>query len=105
MRRTPQYRERERQWRNGSGWRSYRNSYLKYRFGITLEQYEQLLIEQEGLCAICRREPSRNFAVDHCPKTGKIRGLLCYSCNISIGHLGHNVATLLAAVRYLQASR
>jgi len=56
--------------------------------GITLEDYNRQLAEQDNRCAICRREwmPGQHrFHVDHNHETGERRGLLCYSCNIKLG--------------------
>jgi len=50
--------------------------------GITDEEYERLLAEQEGGCAICGNPPkTRRLSVDHNHRTGKVRGLLCFRCN------------------------
>ncbi len=55
---------------------------LKDRYGISLDQYNQLLEAQAGRCAICRNQPkTRALHVDHDHKSGKIRGLLCMNCN------------------------
>jgi len=67
-----------------------------------------MLHSQNGLCAICGKPPSRRnvkemlLHVDHNHKTGKIRGLLCNSCNRGIGLLGDNPDTLFAAEGYLR---
>lgn len=58
---------------------------LRKLYGITLEQYQELLAKQDGRCAICKRD--RPLSVDHCHTTGRIRGLLCSSCNIVVGHI------------------
>lgn len=60
--------------------------YIREKYGLSKEQYNAILLEQEGRCFICQRspfeiKPRRNLAVDHDHKTGRIRGLLCYSCN------------------------
>jgi len=57
-------------------------------FGITIEEYFDMLKKQDGRCAICKIEKcatNRNFAIDHDHKTGAIRGLLCCGCNIQLG--------------------
>lgn len=57
---------------------------LKLRYGITLDQYNQLLEEQNHSCAVCQKHKSQfkyNLHVDHNHETGEIRGLLCYHCN------------------------
>lgn len=56
------------------------------KFGMTLETYALLLTAQGGGCALCydTPKPNRRLAVDHCHKTGRIRGLLCWSCNYHV---------------------
>lgn len=81
---------------------------LSYRksFGITLADYNQLLDNQGGVCAVCRKPQrsarNKHLAVDHCHITGKIRGLLCDACNRAIGLLGDDPQTLHSAIQYLQ---
>ena len=59
---------------------------IKSRFGITVEQYYEMLKEQDGKCAICGiNYGKRKFCIDHCHKTNKVRGLLCNGCNVGIG--------------------
>lgn len=58
---------------------------LKTRYGITLEQYQELFDKQEGRCALCSKHQSElknRLAVDHCHKTQEIRSLLCQHCNL-----------------------
>ena len=81
---------------------------LKYSFGLSLQQYNAILISQGGVCAICCKAETRKqrgkivaLAVDHCHGTGKIRGLLCAQCNIAIGLLNDNVDMLHKAIKYL----
>lgn len=52
-------------------------------YGITLERYNEMLSEQNNVCAICKKPPKgkRPLVVDHCHKTDKVRQLLCYGCN------------------------
>ena len=72
------------------------------KFRITLEQYEELLAEQEGGCAICGRPPRRvSLHVDHDHGTGRVRGLLCFSCNAALGYFGDDGDRLVAAANYL----
>ena len=57
---------------------------MMYKFGITVEQYDQLLEKQNHCCAMCEKHVStmdKRLAVDHNHKTGEIRGLLCGYCN------------------------
>ena len=62
---------------------------LMSKYGITLEIFEQMLMNQNYRCLICDRHQSefkRALCVDHCHETGQVRGLLCISCNHDIGH-------------------
>jgi hypothetical protein len=63
-----------------------RNSRLKREYGITQADFDRLAESQAHKCAICGRE--KKLAVDHCHETGRIRGLLCTSCNALLGWLG-----------------
>lgn len=59
---------------------------LEWRYGITRKEYNRLLEEQNGRCALCTRPPSRTrLHVDHNHKTGRVRSLLCTRCNYLIG--------------------
>lgn len=64
------------------------NEHLKATYGITRDTYVQMLEKQGGKCMICGSDTSRwkrRFHVDHCHKTGRIRGLLCNRCNPMLG--------------------
>ena len=79
-----------------------RKQQLKSKYGISVEQYNDLLAMQEGVCALCRKEHKRRpLNVDHCHATGRIRGLLCDKCNLAIGLLDDNAELVLRVVRYL----
>lgn len=81
-----------------------RNYNLKHKFGITLEQYNNLFNGQNGCCAICKEHQTnlkKSLSVDHCHVTNQIRGLLCQPCNIAIGHFKDNINNCLAAANYL----
>ena len=61
------------------------DSHLRRTYGITLLDYKSMLIKQHGACAICEEKPTkRRLFVDHCHRTGKVRGLLCMRCNSAI---------------------
>lgn len=86
---------------------SYRKQDLKRHFDMTPEQYDALLAEQDGKCAICRCDQcatGRRFAVDHNHETGAVRGLLCTNCNQGIGHFQEDPEVLHAAIAYVQRS-
>lgn len=59
---------------------------LKFRYGISQEQYDQMQKQQDYKCWICDRKGVRKLAVDHDHKTGKVRGLLCQGCNVMLGY-------------------
>jgi hypothetical protein len=78
-----------------------KNGMLRWRFGITLKEYDAMLAEQSGGCAICGGVDTRALAVDHDHQTGQVRALLCGPCNTGIGHLGDDPKRILAAAAYL----
>lgn len=82
---------------------AHRGYTIKYRHGITIQQYKEMEAAQGGKCAICRLpDKNNNLSVDHCHKTGRIRGLLCGNCNRMIG-LGEDEPTRLeSAAQYLR---
>jgi len=78
---------------------------LKYRYGITADQYEQLLDRQGGRCAICDKTPTnKRLSVDHDHETGEVRGLLCSNCNHLLGLAQDSIDTLNKAIGYLVSS-
>jgi len=83
--------KRAKQWRNENieHHKEYqRNNKLKKNYGITLDDYDEMLFEQGGKCVICGISENylkRNLDVDHDHKTGKVRGLLCIKCNTTLG--------------------
>jgi hypothetical protein len=86
-------------------------AFMKKRYGITWEDYQSLLEKQEHKCAICsasdaqsERTSGRLF-IDHCHKTGKVRGLLCSKCNHALGQFNDDEELLLNAISYLRSSR
>lgn len=94
--------------------RAQKNQSLKWRYGITLDDYERILFKQGGVCAVCK-EPNkqiddrsgnpRMLHVDHDHVTGKVRGLLCALCNTAIGHAGDSPDRLRSLAFYLEAQR
>jgi len=75
---------------------------LKRRYGISLEEYERLLALQNGACAICRRKTDEMLCVDHCHKTGKVRGLLCRKCNAGLGCYDDDPSRIRRGADYLE---
>lgn len=106
----PEYRTRKLQrnkaWREANPEAHKRNiliQHLKKRFGITIEQYEEMLQRQQNTCAICK-QPSKNarrLDIDHCHKTGQVRGLLCNDCNTGLGRFRESLTSLQNAIDYL----
>jgi Recombination endonuclease VII len=83
-------------------WNAYRRSaQIKRCYGISPEQYEALLTRQGGACAICRKRSDETLVVDHCHRTGEVRGLLCRSCNLALGHFKDDRILMAAAIAYL----
>src|SRR5690242_6153534 len=79
-----------------------RSSRLTYTYGISSADYNKLLEEQKGLCAICRKPPEKvRLSVDHCHANGRVRGLLCFSCNTILGHAHDSVNILKSALGYM----
>lgn len=67
-----------------------------------------MLVRQGGVCAICGGPPDgrwKRFHVDHCHKTGRVRGLLCRKCNNGLGNFGDSVETMRKAIAYLRRKR
>jgi len=77
-----------------------RNRQLLYLYGITIKEYNNLMIIQNSKCAICNKHGS-NLVVDHCHATGRVRGLLCKQCNFVLGLVNDNKSVLMRAAEYL----
>jgi hypothetical protein len=80
------------------------------KYGLSVEQYTEMVKKQEGLCWICGSNTSHRTGtryklfVDHDHKTGKVRGLLCHHCNAGLGHFEDKKELLEKAIRYLNES-
>lgn len=86
------------------GEKARRNLSLRYLYGITLKDYDELLESQGGVCAICGTDTPcgvGRFHVDHNHATGKVRGVLCHRCNLALGFSGENISILQSAIEYL----
>ena len=81
---------------------AWKSSYLMRKYGITLDQYNEMFDAQKGLCRICDQSSEKALSVDHCHKTKVVRGLLCDNCNHGIGKFKDSVNLLLAAAEYLK---
>lgn len=91
--------------RENGGLEILRRNHLRRLYGMTLEEFEAMLAAQGGRCAICSATEaggkSGRWHVDHDHLTGSVRGILCHSCNVSIGHFKDDPMLLLAAAEYL----
>ena len=87
--------------------KGYQRKYdLKRTYGITLEEYNDMLKSQNNSCKICKSENAggihNKFYVDHCHKTGKVRGLLCTGCNLALGVFRDSIEIMLRAIEYIK---
>lgn len=80
-----------------------RKSLLKLRYGLTQENFDDLLKSQNNVCAICNSEDYLH--IDHCHVTNKVRGLLCPKCNTGLGLFKDNETLLKKAAEYLCTNR
>jgi hypothetical protein len=82
-----------------------RKSYLKRKYGLTIEEYDAMLAAQGGGCFICGRPPRDDISlhVDHDHSTGAVRGILCFCCNNALADFQEDPALLGKAVTYLAA--
>jgi hypothetical protein len=76
-------------------------------YGITKQQRDAMEAEQKGLCASCGNPPTgkghtAKLFVDHCHTTGKVRGLLCHSCNVALGLLRDDPVRIRALLAFVE---
>ena len=106
------YKEDRKQWRkdNPDKIKKYKFKEKCAKYGITPENYYDLLEEQEHTCSICgypetridhRTKQVTMLAIDHDHTTGSVRGLLCSNCNLALGLFQDNTDTILAAYKYI----
>ncbi len=82
-----------------------RETKLLYYYGITLKQYNNMLVSQDKCCKICNMkavDSKKPLDVDHSHETGNIRGLLCTKCNKALGLFGDSFEILYRAYEYLK---
>lgn len=85
---------------------AHKDAMLRRNYGITLEQYNAMLASQDHGCKICKSKTSNSKAakslfVDHCHRTGVVRGILCNKCNAGIAYFNESKELLAEAIRYL----
>lgn len=82
-----------------------REIHIKRRYGLSMQQYNEMFEEQNGLCAICSYkfgQKQGDCYVDHCHTTKIVRGLLCQNCNSAIGYARDNPDILIKASKYVE---
>lgn len=74
------------------------------KYGMTLETYSAMVEQRENKCDICGQlaDTPYSLKVDHCHKSGEVRGLLCHYCNLTLGHARDSIETLESCVAYLK---
>jgi hypothetical protein len=89
-----------------------RGRHLMREYGITLQEYNAMEVQQGSVCAICKQPETQErngvkyrLAVDHCHKTGKIRGLLCFKCNSAMGQFEKRDVPIKNIEEYLEKYR
>lgn len=94
-------------WHGGHG--AYCKECAKHRkrlihYGLSTEDYARMVLEQNGLCAVCGLPPApgKELHVDHDHKTGRVRKLLCFHCNTALGHLNEDLYRVLSLARYIE---
>ena len=89
------YREYQRKWHEKK-----KDATLMRMYGITKDDYDRMVIEQDGRCAICNRTEG-TLVIDHCHEKGHVRALLCNKCNLGLGLFGDSPDLLVSAAMYL----
>ena len=92
-------RERFERWRKKQP-RGQRTWWIKYRYGITIEQWDEMVIAQTGRCAIC--DLPCDLVVDHCHESSRVRELLCGTCNAGLGQFKDDPVRMRAAADYIE---
>lgn len=81
--------------------RSYFNVRLR-GYGISSIEFDNLMKKQNNQCVICFNILDNSAHIDHCHKSGKVRGLLCHNCNVGLGFFKDSIESLTAAITYLK---
>ncbi|MFP3990208.1 endonuclease VII domain-containing protein [Streptomyces sp. E11-3] len=101
----------ERNKSSSDGWASYcrecraernRASYFQRKYGLSPAELDEMIAEQQGVCCICLAAPAVH--VDHCHETGRVRGVLCFSCNAALGHLRDRPDAIRRAAAYVEGN-
>lgn len=99
--------QRRRREEDPEGWREYRAQKERNRvvglYGVSLSDIQKLGEAQNWLCAICFRDIRSKYYIDHDHKSGTLRKLLCFHCNVGLGHFGDSIEILSKAIGYLES--
>jgi hypothetical protein len=95
----------QRAWRRNNPERTKRHKRASAckRYGLTLQGWDHLFASQDQRCAACRADEhgGRNWHVDHCHLTGRVRGILCHRCNVALGMLEDSPERVLSLHEYV----
>ncbi|WP_458339038.1 endonuclease VII domain-containing protein [Streptomyces sp. 372A] len=101
----------ERNRSSSDGWASYcrpcraernRVAYFQRKYGLSPAEVDELIAAQQGVCCICLTAPAEH--VDHCHQTGRVRGVLCFSCNAALGQLKDRPDAIRRAAAYVEGN-
>lgn len=86
-----------------------KNNVFNREYGISLLQYNEMLQQQGNVCKICQlseyHKTKKNLTIDHCHKTGRVRGLLCHRCNCLIGLGKEKIENFERVITYLKGEK
>ena len=102
--RAPRYKQYQKKWLEDNYERLralHRTNHLRRTYGMTQEEFDKMFSGQSGRCAICFRS-NGIWHIDHDHCTGKVRGILCHSCNLGLGRFSDSVEHLRSAIAYLE---
>ena len=112
IRESDKNKELQKRWRESGGSKKeyqrnkdkYRDSYMRRVYGITLNEYNEMLEQQSGLCYVCNGLPKggKSLAIDHCHATGSVRRLLCSNCNTVLGLVNEDVNIMSKLISYIE---
>jgi len=92
-------------WKTDKGKATKFRANIKSEYGISIEERDKLLSEQDFACAICgvlEVNLKKKLAIDHCHTSQKVRGLLCTVCNLGLGKFKDDPSLLLKAAEYIK---
>lgn len=115
IRESKQNKDLQKRWRDSGGAKreyernkdKYRDTYMKRVYGISLDEYNKKIEQQQGVCYICESSPSggKSLAIDHCHDTGIIRKLLCINCNTVLGLVKEDINIMNKLINYIEEHR